>query len=111
MQANEKTQNCKISELLAKIESQNAEQYFDTYDQIRNEVDFFCKLRHPNLVKMVGVNIKPICLMLELAPRGSLRRILKEYDKSSASLQPLTMKKCVQQVSKLYLTYYFMTLT
>ena len=67
--------------------------------EIRHEVSFLAMLDHPNLTKLCGVRTSPyMCLLLELAPRGSLRGILKQYKKYGSVLEPLTLQLSIAQV-------------
>ena len=70
------------------------------YKQIRQEVSFLSNLSHPNLTKLCGVRTSPyMCLMLELAPKKSLRVMLKQYKDYGQVLEPLTLKATARQVS------------
>lgn len=67
--------------------------------EIRQEVSFLALLDHPNLTKLCGVRTSPyMCLLLELAPRGSLRGILRQYKKYGSVLEPLTLQMSIAQV-------------
>lgn len=69
------------------------------YREIRQEVVFLSALDHPHLTQLSGVRTKPyMCLLLELAPLGSLRLILKEYQQNNLVLEPLTLKTTTLQV-------------
>ena len=68
--------------------------------EIRQEVAFLSALDHPHLTQLCGVRTSPyMCLLLELAPLGSLRTMLKEYQQSNLVLEPLTLKATVLQVT------------
>ncbi len=41
-----------------------------------------------------------LCLILELAPKKSLRAILKEYREKKLVLEPLTLKQCSNQIAQ-----------
>ncbi len=50
-------------------------------------------------VELCGVKLDPyMCLMLELAPKQSLRVMLKRYKEHRVFLEPLTIKNTVLQV-------------
>ena len=67
--------------------------------EIRQEVAFLSALDHPHLTQLCGVRTTPhMCLMLELAPLGSLRSMLKEYQNNNLVLEPLTLKTTTLQV-------------
>ena len=60
---------------------------------------FLSALDHPHLTQLCGVRTRPsMCLLLELAPLGSLRLKLKEYLHHNLVLEPLTLKMTTLQV-------------
>ena len=96
--AEQRKNNFDVEQLLKDVDRHN--QYQKVYEAVRKEVSFLAKLKHNHLTKLVGVATSPrVCMVLELAPKGSLRDILKEYNKSGNPLLPLTMKMCAEQVS------------
>lgn len=71
-----------------------------SYREIRQEVAFLSALDHPHLTQLCGVRTRPnMCLLLELAPLGSLRQQLKDYHNHNLVLEPLTLKLTTLQVS------------
>ena len=69
------------------------------YREIRQEVAFLSTLEHANLTQLCGVRTNPyMCLLLELAPKKSLRAMLKEYRDADVVLEPLTLKNTTMQV-------------
>ena len=89
-----------IAELLER--SKQPRHILYAYKEIRQEVAFLSTLDHPNLTELCGVRTHPhMCLLLELAPKGSLRTMLKDYKECNRVLQPLTLKATTMQVSLL----------
>lgn len=43
---------------------------------MRQEVTVLAQLNHPNIVALLGVSFHPMCMVIELAPMGSLFGIL-----------------------------------
>ncbi len=73
------------------------------YKEIRQEVAFLSVLEHPNLTELCGVRTSPyMSLLLELAPKKSLREMLKEYKECNLVLEPLTLKNTTWQVRRLW---------
>ena len=89
--------NTSISELLEM--SKEPQHLLYAYREIRQEVSFLSNLDHHNLTKLCGVRTSPyMCLVLELAPKKSLRDSLKEYRGCGLALEPLTLKNTALQV-------------
>ena len=88
-----------VTDILKRM-NKGASDFFDTYRQIRSEVDFISKLQHPNLTHLEGVTMKPHPgLLLPLAPQSSLHHVLKEYSSANVSMLPLTMQASAKQVN------------
>ena len=52
------------------------------FSELRQEIVILSQLRHPCLVALVGVSVRPsLLVVLELAPLGSLRVVLDGYVK------------------------------
>ena len=47
------------------------------YKDLREELTIMSQLDHPRVVSLIGVCLKPLCMVLQLAPLGSLRDHLK----------------------------------
>lgn len=43
------------------------------YKDLREEITIMSNLDHPRVVALVGVCLKPLCIVLKLAPQGSLK--------------------------------------
>ena len=70
----------------------------EAYLNARKELSILLTLKHPNIVPLVGVCLKPLCLLLELAPLGALNEIIKEYRRAGARLSFVTLQKIINQV-------------
>ena len=66
------------------------------FSNLRQEVTVLAQLSHPNIVALLGVSIRPMCIVLEFAPMGSLSGVLekkveqlkeKQVDSASAVLR------------------------
>ena len=89
-----------INELLQL--SQDPENISYAYKEIRKEVYFLSSLSNPYITGFCGVKSNPYMgILLEPAPKKSLRFILKEYNGHSAVLEPITLKNTALQVSNL----------
>ena len=68
------------------------------FNNLKKELSILSPLRHENIVELIGVTLTPLGLVLELAPRGSLRSILKEFAFASQRLQPAAIQAVIIQV-------------
>ena len=81
--------------------SRNPEHLVYAYREIRKEVHVLSSLESPFVAELLGVKTSPYtCILLELAPKGSLHSMLKEYGYQGAVLQPITLKCLAVQVSQ-----------
>ena len=93
-----------INELLQL--SQEPENISYAYKEIRKEVYFLSSLSNPYITGFCGVKTDTYMgILLEPAPKKSLRFILKEYyNGHSIVLEPITLKNTALQVSHLYVS-------
>jgi len=66
----------------------------------RQELAVLLTLKHPNIVPLVGICIKPLALVLELAPLGGLDVLLRQYRRSGAHMGPHTFQTLVLQAAR-----------
>ena len=86
--------------------SQEPENISYAYKEIRKEVYFLSSLSNPYITGFCGVKTHPYMgILLELAPKKSLRSILKEYDACGIVLEPVTLKNTALQVSYIVAAY------
>lgn len=50
----------------------------DAFTKMRREVTFLLQLRHPCVVPLIGFCLRPLCLLTEYAPLGSLSAVLAQ---------------------------------
>ncbi|CDW57505.1 leucine rich repeat serine:threonine protein [Trichuris trichiura] len=70
------------------------------YCTARQELNVLLKLKHPNIVPLIGVCPFPLSLAFCLAPLGSLRALLKNYKRSGASLNWTVIQETASQIAK-----------
>ncbi|XP_067619795.1 leucine-rich repeat serine/threonine-protein kinase 1 isoform X3 [Eurosta solidaginis] len=70
------------------------------YCTARQELAVLLTLKHPNIVPLVGICIKPLALVLELAPMGGLDSILRQFRRSGAHIGPHTFQILVLQAAR-----------
>ena len=73
---------------------------------VRKEVAILTKLNHRNLTQLCGIFINPIMMLTELAPMGSLSKVLKEYKAANALVVPSVLRASIYQVCNLSVLHY-----
>ena len=70
------------------------------YCTARQELNILLNLKHPNIVPFVGMCTKPLAIILQLAPMGSLDHIIKNYRRSGTQFDILVLQKIILQIAK-----------
>lgn len=71
-----------------------------SYCTARHEVNILQILRHPNIVLFIGLCIKPLAIVLELAPMGCLSDVFKNYKRAGMRIDQFSIQKTILQVAK-----------
>jgi serine/threonine protein kinase len=74
--------------------------FVDALPSARSEVSFLSQLNHPHVVNLLGVCIRPLCVVLELAPLGSLEKIIEEYLLARWVISALSSQLVALQVAR-----------
>ena len=69
-----------------------------THSEVRAEASLLKDLEHPNLIRFVGLSLKPLAIVLEWAPKKGMRKVLADYCKADARLSPATLQETARQV-------------
>lgn len=69
------------------------------YTVARQEIAILGNLSHESIVSMLGISVKPLAIILELAPLGNLKDILEEYKKSACKLNAFVVQQVCEQTS------------
>ncbi|CAD6186430.1 unnamed protein product [Caenorhabditis auriculariae] len=70
------------------------------YCTSRQELNLLSRMRHTNVIGLVGVCTSPLSLVVELAPLGSLSQLLASHRKSGAKLSLGVIKESAVQVAR-----------
>lgn len=85
----------------AKLEEHlTAEDLAQTYADARLEFNKLVSIDHPNIVKCFGFCVTTLSFVLELAPLGSLKSIMKTYTSSGYHVCPSSIVDTIKQVYK-----------
>ena len=69
------------------------------YMVARQEVAIISSLKHENIVSMIGLTLKPLAIILELAAMGNLKDILNDYKVNTSKLSPFVIQQVCVQIS------------
>ncbi|VDM71515.1 unnamed protein product, partial [Strongylus vulgaris] len=70
------------------------------YCTSRQELNLLSRLKHSNIVCLIGVCVSPLSLIFELAPLGALNQLLASHRKSGARLGLSVLRDSAVQVAK-----------
>ena len=84
-------------------EDLTAEDLVQTYADARLEFNKLVSIDHPNIVKCFGFCVTTLSFVLELAPLGSLKSIMKTYGSSGYHVCPSSVVDTIKQVYRRYL--------
>ena len=70
------------------------------YCTARQELNILLHIKHPHVVPLVGICIKPLAIVLDLAPLGALDSMLKHYRRSGDKLSVPTIQQILVQIAR-----------
>jgi serine/threonine protein kinase/GTPase SAR1 family protein len=70
------------------------------YCTARQELNILLHIKHPHVVPLVGICIKPLAIVLDLAPLGALDSMLKHYRRSGDKLSVTTIQQILVQIAR-----------
>lgn len=85
---------------IGKYESDPLQHACKAYCTARQELSILLTLKHRNIVSILGICVRPLSIILELASAGGLNNILRQYKKSGARVGAYTFHSAVLQVAK-----------
>lgn len=71
-----------------------------SYCTARHEVNILQSISHPNVVCFIGLCIKPLAIVLELAPLGSLTDVFNNYKRAGMRIDQYSVQKTILQVAR-----------
>ena len=69
------------------------------YSIARQEIAILFSLKHENIVSIIGLSMRPLAIILELAPFGNLKEILSDYKRNLCFLQFTVIQQTSIQIS------------
>ena len=85
---------------MAKWERDPMQYACKAYCTARQELNILLHIKHPHVVPLVGICIKPLAIVLDLAPLGALDSMLKHYRRSGAKLAVGTIQQVLVQTAR-----------
>ena len=74
-----------------------------TYADVRSEFNKLVSIDHPHIVKCIGFCVISLSFVLELAPHGNLKSIIKNYKRTGYFICPRSLVDAVNQVGSIEL--------
>lgn len=71
----------------------------DAYLNARKELGILLALNHDHIVPLLGISVVPLCLVLSLAPQGSLSDHLRYFQRSNMKLPAAVIRDVIVQVN------------
>jgi len=68
------------------------------FENVKKELAILSPLAHTHVVRLFGVILRPIGMVLELAPKGSLKKLLNHYKDVHARFHVRAMQRVFLQV-------------
>ena len=76
------------------------ENAWETYKNASLEARVMVQLQHPHILNLIGVTLRPLKLLVELAPMGDIKSCIQKFKKASIRLRRTTIKTALIQASK-----------
>lgn len=70
------------------------------YCTARQELNILLQVNHTNIVPLLGICLKPLSLVLQLAPLGALDLILKDYRRAGMQLEFNVLQMTILQIAR-----------
>lgn len=72
---------------------------WDIYQKASLEARVMHQLSHPNILGLLGISLRPLTLLVELAPEGDLKKCLERFRRNKVKLSRRTLQATLIQVS------------
>ena len=66
--------------------------------KVKEELSILSPLKHPHIIKLLGVMLCPLALVLEFAPQGSINDKLNTYSESQSRIHVAVLQPLIIQV-------------
>lgn len=85
------------SEMVAQLRA------WDIYQKASAEARVMYQLSHPNILGLIGISLRPLMLLVELAPQGDLKKCVERFRIKKVRLSQTTLQTTLVQVSYIVL--------
>lgn len=69
------------------------------FTNLKKELSILSPLEHDHVIRLFGIMLRPLGLVLELAPQGSMKDALKAYSEAQAHINVTVLQPLIAQVS------------
>lgn len=77
-----------------------------TYKNASREARVMVQLQHPHILRLMGITLRPLRLLVELAPMGDMTSCIKKFKKATVRLRRTTIRTTLVQVRGSYRPYH-----
>lgn len=88
-----------LQQTARKWADQTGRNLFTAYCNARTEINILNLIQHPNIVSLVGVLLRPLSLILDRAPYGSLQDTINDYARAGFKLSFAVIQQIAIQVN------------
>lgn len=72
----------------------------EAYLNARKELGIMLTLKHPHIVPLLAISIRPLSLILSLAPQGALRDRLLDFERAGTRVPAYVIRDIIIQVNR-----------
>lgn len=88
----------RFTERLNEAKTVTLEDLSQTFADVRSEFNKLVSIDHPSIVKCIGFCVISLSFVLEFAPHGNLKSIIKYYKRTGYFMCPKSLVDTVKQV-------------
>ncbi len=75
------------------------------FNNLKKELSILSPLDHPHVIGLFGVMLRPLGLVIELAPQGSMKDKLKNYQEAESHIHVAVLQPFIAQVLYIHIAY------
>ena len=71
---------------------------WEIYENASREARVMVQLQHPHILRLMGITLRPLRLLVELAPMGDMTSCIRKFKKATVRLRRTTVQTTLVQV-------------